>query len=936
MWQNQVIIDLVEWLKEYNRKVNFALDKMAYIFGIDCQQIYRSLNSLYDSLTDLDIKYCFEIKSTLSFFNGFGDSEWEYANKTVGQIGSENIPEILQKMLSEFQWHKFDDFKKRLPKERFMELINIEANLEVLISAEEYYRKSKLEPRGSQVSWNTRDQHMTLAVERIRQRIKDLSSSMQPGDSTIETPKVIAWAHNSHIGNAAATSRGGIDFTRNDTWNLGQMVKQTYAHNCLLGFSTYNGQVTALDPNKDGTKEFHLMDAIPGSFEYFFHKVCEKRICDSMFIPLNQYKSQEVREDTKLYIENLPIPHQYRVVYSTLDLYKSDKMRADVLKEKAFKFGDVIYATERSWLPNGSTRLKTANGWVIEYSPYSGLCFLVRVLEYHYPENPTEFLSSQLPQRYIGIHYCPSTEMSSHYTEGNMSDQYDGLIFVDTTSALPFVECKVTKPKGKSDKVVSRDGVRRLVNEYKQISKHPIPNVLVHPKEEDIYTCYFVILGTSGDYKGGKYLGCLELPPQYPMAPPRIMFLTPNGRFETNTKICVSFSDYHPELWNPSWGIESVLIGLYSFMLEDGHLGAIGSIQESPAKRRQYAKESHNFNMQFPFYAQYFCTESGQEIEPTTGDEMEEENEKFCRYCRESSGKLISPCECKGGNQWVHMECLAKWQYQSILQQSTHPKYQTGTEKRCNVCFKEFKVQQFDREQLMLTFTGTEIANLVQLGSLLVATDKSSRRNIELIKEYPDLEDSLVHWTHSVYLIIQVTRAHAKEKGKVQDSIVGVNLVRKATQMHTYQQQLTQKILHYGVRSDHFIGGPVEPQYPFILASFRHSQIEHVIEHYEGVRRVCLFAAQNLSVWHIENPLLLFERHGILEKCRAYLVDLRVYWGVAGWNRVQLLGEIARGGWGLCLPTVDNWIDVEQCWNASVKKAIVCGKNDLSSDYEKI
>lgn len=84
-------------------------------------------------------------------------------------------------MLSEFQWRKFDDFNKRLPRERFMELINIEANLEVLISAEEYFRKSKLEPRGSQVSWNTRDQHMTLALERIRQRVKSLSNN--PADS---------------------------------------------------------------------------------------------------------------------------------------------------------------------------------------------------------------------------------------------------------------------------------------------------------------------------------------------------------------------------------------------------------------------------------------------------------------------------------------------------------------------------------------------------------------------------------------------------------------------------------------------------------------------------------------------------------------------------------------------------------------------------------
>jgi hypothetical protein len=92
------------------------------------------------------------------------------------------------------------------------------------------------------------------------------------------------------------------------------------------------------------------------------------------------------------------------------------------------------------------------------------------------------------------------------------------------------------------------------------------------------------------------------------------------------------------------------------------------------------------------------------------------------------------------GNQWVHIECLSKWQYQSILSQSTHPKYQTGLEKKCNVCQSEFKVKQHTREQVMLNFTGTEIANLIQLGCFLVATEKSSARNNSLLKQYPHLQ----------------------------------------------------------------------------------------------------------------------------------------------------------------------------------------------------
>jgi len=41
---------------------------------------------------------------------------------------------------------------------------------------------------------------------------------------------------------------------------------------------------------------------------------------------------------------------------------------------------------------------------------------------------------------------------------------------------------------------------------------------------------------------------------------------TPSGRFKIMKKICMSFSDYHPELWNPMWGVSTIIIGLISFM----------------------------------------------------------------------------------------------------------------------------------------------------------------------------------------------------------------------------------------------------------------------------------------------------------------------------------------------------------------------------------
>jgi len=48
-------------------------------------------------------------------------------------------------------------------------------------------------------------------------------------------------------------------------------------------------------------------------------------------------------------------------------------------------------------------------------------------------------------------------------------------------------------------------------------------------------------------YAGGQYHGKLIFPSDYPYKPPAIMMLTPNGRFNTNTRLCLSMSDFHPE-----------------------------------------------------------------------------------------------------------------------------------------------------------------------------------------------------------------------------------------------------------------------------------------------------------------------------------------------------------------------------------------------------
>jgi len=70
--------------------------------------------------------------------------------------------------------------------------------------------------------------------------------------------------------------------------------------------------------------------------------------------------------------------------------------------------------------------------------------------------------------------------------------------------------------------------------------------------------------------------------------------ITPSGRFSPNEKICLSLSDFHPETWQPTWGIDKILLGLQSFMNTEE--STVGSVKGTVEERKTYALNSLDFN----------------------------------------------------------------------------------------------------------------------------------------------------------------------------------------------------------------------------------------------------------------------------------------------------------------------------------------------------
>ena|SRR3989338_3278080 len=141
-----------------------------------------------------------------------------------------------------------------------------------------------------------------------------------------------------------------------------------------------------------------------------------------------------------------------------------------------------------------------------------------------------------------------------------------------------------------------KGAAKRLAIDLRNLQKDPADNCTAKPSVDNVLVWNYVIFDMDDDrFRGGQYWGELTFPPEYPMKPPSIKMMTPNGRFKTNERLCLSISDFHPESWSPSWSVRSILLGITSFMADN--VETYGSIKDTPMDAyRKFAAESHAWN----------------------------------------------------------------------------------------------------------------------------------------------------------------------------------------------------------------------------------------------------------------------------------------------------------------------------------------------------
>ncbi|HLH24384.1 MAG TPA: erythromycin esterase family protein [Chloroflexota bacterium] len=251
MWRNTVVRDFVEWLRQYNAALPPGGRPVGF-YGLDLYSLYTSIEAVIAYLDKVDPAAAREARERYACFEQFGEDRQAYGWATGIGLTPSCEQEAVRQLVA-LQRHAADYLRRdgRAAEDAYF---YAEQNARLVHDAEQYYRTMG---RGRVESWNLRDCHMADTLDALVAHL------------TRRTPwaKIVVWEHNSHLGDARATELG-----QRGELNVGQVVRTRYDdHALLVGFSTYEGTVTAA-PDWDAPAERkRVRPALPDSYEALFH-----------------------------------------------------------------------------------------------------------------------------------------------------------------------------------------------------------------------------------------------------------------------------------------------------------------------------------------------------------------------------------------------------------------------------------------------------------------------------------------------------------------------------------------------------------------------------------------------------------------------------------------------------------------------------------------
>jgi len=251
MWRNADVLDFIGWLRAWNE--SRAPEQPAGFYGLDLYSLHASMEAVLKYLRVVDPEAAQRAAARYACFDRFGLDPQAYGYAASVAL-SPPCEKAVVAQLVELQ-AAASDYARRDGRVAADDLFFAEQNARLVKNAEEYYRAMFA---GRVSSWNLRDTHMAETLDALITHLGAASRSA----------KVVLWAHNSHLGDARATEMG-----EGGELNVGQLVRQRHGAQAVnVGFTTYDGTVTAANDWDGPAQRMTVRPALESSYEGLFHR----------------------------------------------------------------------------------------------------------------------------------------------------------------------------------------------------------------------------------------------------------------------------------------------------------------------------------------------------------------------------------------------------------------------------------------------------------------------------------------------------------------------------------------------------------------------------------------------------------------------------------------------------------------------------------------
>ncbi len=244
MWRNQEVLAFADWLRAHNKP--FPEERRASFHGLDVYSLSESIHAVLAYLDKADPEAAAEARRRYGCLTPWQDEPARYGRAVTlsGARGCEEgvVAQLRELLTRRLEWLKNDG----------EEWFDAYQNARIVRAAERYYRAMY---RSSTESWNLRDRHMFETLQALM---------AHRGNGA----KAVIWAHNSHIGNAAATAMGW-----QGEFNIGQLCRVAYGDEAVsIGFGTDTGLVAAASDWGGPMEIKTVRPARPDSYEHAFRR----------------------------------------------------------------------------------------------------------------------------------------------------------------------------------------------------------------------------------------------------------------------------------------------------------------------------------------------------------------------------------------------------------------------------------------------------------------------------------------------------------------------------------------------------------------------------------------------------------------------------------------------------------------------------------------